>query len=245
MLAQRTVALLQGLVGETADQRGAIALLNGWNGEERIDGAAAALFEVWTQRHLRAAVVAAAVPAAARSAFAFPGLDAVVTVLAEPGKLLGLDPAAMRKAILLNSLGSAWAETTKLLGAEPARWRWGDLHLARFSPAAAAIADPALRRQLEMAPLQVGGSGSTPMATSMRGNSFDVAGGASVRMVLDVGAWDNSVFINTPGQSGDPFSAHYRDLYPLWAAGRYAPLLFSRAAVEQNAESITSFTPKP
>jgi penicillin G amidase len=245
MLAQRTVALLQGLSGESAEQRGALALLSEWNGEERIDSAAAAFFEVWTQRHLRAAVVAAAVPAAAQPAFAGPGLNAVVTVLAQPGKLLGADPAAMRKAILLNSLATAWAETTKLLGPDPTRWRWGDLHLARFSPAAAAIAGPALRRQLEMAPLQVGGSGSTPMATGMRGNGFDVASGASVRIVLDVGAWDNSVFINTPGQSGDPFSAHYRDLYPLWAAGRYAPLLFSRAAVEQNAESITRFTPLP
>ncbi len=245
LLAQRTVALLQGLSGETVEQRGALALLGGWNGEERIDSAAAALFEVWTQRHLRAAVVAAAVPAAARPAFTAPGLDAVVTVLAQPARLLGPDPAAMRKAILLTSLGSAWAETTGLLGADPARWRWGDLHLARFSPATAAIAGPALRRQLEMAPLQIGGSGSTPMATGMRGGSFDVASGASVRMVLDVGAWDNSVFINAPGQSGDPFSAHYRDLYPLWAAGRYAPLLFSRAAVERNAESITNFTPAP
>jgi penicillin amidase len=245
MLAVRTTALIDGLAGETADQRAAIALLSRWNGDERIDSAAAALFEVWTQRHLRAATVAAAVPAAARPAFATPAIGAVVSVLANPGDLLGSDPAAMRRGILLGSLASAWAETAGLLGPDPSRWRWGDLHLARFAPAAAAIAGPALRRQLVMAPLQVGGSASTPMATSMRGGSFDVAAGASVRMVLDVGEWDNSVFINTPGQSGDPFNAHYRDLYPLWAEGRYAPLLFSRAAIEQNAESITSFTPAP
>jgi hypothetical protein len=40
-------------------------------------------------------------------------------------------------------------------------------------------------------------------------------------MVLDVGAWDASRTINTPGQSGDPFSGHYRDLAPLWATGQY------------------------
>ena len=51
------------------------------------------------------------------------------------------------------------------------------------------------------------------------------------------------MFINTPGQSGNPFSAHYRDLYPLWAAGQYVPLVFSPAAVEREAESIVSFTP--
>lgn len=81
------------------------------------------------------------------------------------------------------------------------------------------------------------------MATGMGGAGFDVTSGASVRMVLDVGEWDNSMFVNTPGQSGNPFSAHYRDLYPLWAAGQYVPLVFSPAAVEREAESIINFTP--
>jgi penicillin amidase len=49
--------------------------------------------------------------------------------------------------------------------------------------------------------------------------------------VLDVGNWDASQAINTPGQSGDPWSPHYRDLAPLWAHGRYFPLLYSRPAV--------------
>lgn len=242
-LALRTTALLHGLAGENADQIAALAILSNWDGDERIDSAAAALFEVWSQRHLRRATVAATVPAKAQSAFTNPALGAVVTVLADPGQLLGSHPAATRQAILLSSLGDAWTETARLLGPDPARWRWGDLHVARFSPAVAALASPALHAQLDVAPLQVGGSASTPMATGMRTDSFDVASGASVRMVLDVGEWDNSMFINTPGQSGDPFSAHYRDLYPLWAAGQYVPLVFSPAAVEREAESIVTFTP--
>ena len=62
-------------------------------------------------------------------------------------------------------------------------------------------------------------------------------------MVLDVGAWDNSVFINTPGQSDDPLSPHYRDLFPLWAGGGYVPLHFSRGAVERNAETVIEVVP--
>ena len=242
-LALRTTALLHGLTGDTPGQIAALALLSRWDGGEQIDSAAAALFEVWSQRHLRRATVAAAVPATAQPAFTNPALGAVVTALADPGPLLGSHPEATRLAILLGSLGDAWAETARLLGSDPARWRWGDLHVARFAPAVAAVAGAPLRAQLEMAPLQVGGSASTPMATGMGGTGFDVTSGASVRMVLDVGEWDNSMFVNTPGQSGDPFSAHYRDLYPLWAAGQYVPLVFSPAAVEREAESIVSFTP--
>jgi len=39
--------------------------------------------------------------------------------------------------------------------------------------------------------------------------------------------------VNSPGQSGDPDSPHYRDLADKWLNGEYFPLLYSRAAVEQ------------
>jgi penicillin amidase len=105
------------------------------------------------------------------------------------------------------------------------------------------VASLEYKAQLSVGPLEIGGSASTPMATTYRPNDFNVVAGASVRMVLDVGGWDNSVVINTPGQSGDPASPHYRDLFPIWAAGGYAPLLYSRAAVMANAERVITLTP--
>ena len=118
------------------------------------------------------------------------------------------------------------------------KWSWGRLHHATFEPAVAVLADPQLRAQMSLGPLQVPGSASTPRAQTYRAADFAVIAGASVRMVMDVGAWDNSVFINTPGQSDDPMSAHYRDLFPLWAQGSYVPLRFSRAAVDRDAEEL-------
>ncbi len=84
----------------------------------------------------------------------------------------------------------------------------------------------------DVGPLAKGGSGSTPMAAGYRMSDFRVISGASFRMVVDVGDWDNSRAINAPGQSGDPASPHYDDLAPIWAAGEYFPLLYSRAAVD-------------
>ena len=49
--------------------------------------------------------------------------------------------------------------------------------------------------------------------------------------------------MNTPGQSDDPMSAHYRDLFPLWAQGSYVPLRFSRTAVDRDAEDVIHLTP--
>ena len=96
---------------------------------------------------------------------------------------------------------------------------------------------------MTLGPLATPGSASTPRAQTYRASDFNVTAGASVRMVMDAGAWDNSMAINTPGQSGDPMSPHYRDLFPLWAAGSYVPLRYSRAAVEGDAEVVMKLTP--
>ena len=60
--------------------------------------------------------------------------------------------------------------------------------------------------------------------------------GSSWRVVVDVGEWDDSLFINSPGQSGDPASPHYSDLFRLWARDKAVPLLYSRRKVEAAAE---------
>ena len=81
------------------------------------------------------------------------------------------------------------------------------------------------------------------MHTGYRISDFRTTHGASVRIVVDVGEWDNSRWINAPGQSGDPRSAHYRDLAPIWAQGGYVPMLYSRQAVDEAASHIITLQP--
>lgn len=237
-MARRAVAMLHGLAGRTADERAALALLGSWDGHMGADSAAAALYEIWARGPLPAAAIAAIVPHAQRARFGRTGIAAVLDVLDE-GTLKGANTAAARQAILLQSLGAAWAQAAARLGADPAAWRWGALHVADFRAALPIAGRDAERR---VGPVPVAGSASTPMAMSP-GADWHVAAGASVRLVMDVGAWDNSVAINTPGQSGDPASPHYRDLFPRWASGYYVPFPWSRAAVLREAERIIRVTP--
>jgi len=62
-------------------------------------------------------------------------------------------------------------------------------------------------------------------------------------IVADTENWDNSVGLNTPGQSGNPDDPHYRDLFELWARGRYFPIFYSREKVESVTESRILLTP--
>jgi penicillin G amidase len=242
--SRRAVALLQDLSAPDADTAKALALLKTWDNDESTSSVPAAIYEVWATKHLGKATVARATPEAARNLIGNGHLEAVITYLEHPDAALGAEPRAARDAILLESLKAAVGELSQRLGTNMDTWSWGRLHHATFEPAIAPLADPQLRAQISVGPLEVPGSASTPRAQTYRGADFSVTAGASVRMVLDVGAWDNSVVMNTPGQSDDPLSAHYRDLFPLWAQGAYVPLRFSRAAVDRDAEQVVHFAPR-
>ena len=77
-----------------------------------------------------------------------------------------------------------------------------------------------MKKKLEVGPLPRGGDGTTVSAT---GGSDNQVSGGSLKIIADTQDWDNSVGLNTPGQSGNPDDPHYRDLFELWARGPLLP----------------------
>ncbi|MBU2136210.1 MAG: penicillin acylase family protein [Alphaproteobacteria bacterium] len=237
-----TAADLVPLLSDIADPEPrlaqAIALLQGWDGRTEADSAAAVLYEVWLFKHLGQATVQAAAPAAARALIGGGDQPAI-------SAYLNAASPAERAPILAASLTAALDEVSRKLGPDPATWAWGDLHQARFEHALAPLLSSEAAERLAVGPAPMAGTMLSPLAASWRARDYRVVSGASFRMVLDVGAWDNSVAINTPGQSGDPASPHYRDLFPLWVKGEYVPLLSSRPAIEAATETVLTLTPAP
>jgi penicillin amidase len=226
--AQRLAPLLAAL-SHPAD---ALALLQGWDCQLRVDSPAAALFEVWWTKHLKPALLdQVTTDPVARPLLASGDHEALLARL-ETGE---------HAAVMARTLEAAFATCRTQLGADPAQWRWGALHHGYFAHPLSRVADPTLLRDVGRLP--TGGSGSTPMATVYRGTDFRLTVGASFRVVVDVGDWDNSRVVNTPGQSGNPLSPHYDDLAPLWARGDYVPLVYSDDAVDAAAALRIILTP--
>jgi len=121
-------------------------------------------------------------------------------------------------------------------------WKYGQekYHHALIAHPLSNAVNAATKARLEVGPLPRGGDGSTVSAT---GGADNQAAGGSLKIVADTEDWDNSVALNTPGQSGDPDSPHYRDLFALWARGQYFPLAYSRAKVDSVRESTLRLTP--
>ncbi|MCC7274401.1 MAG: penicillin acylase family protein [Alphaproteobacteria bacterium] len=229
--ARRVCALLQGLPAGEAGR-----LLAGWNHSLDAASGPAALFEIWFSRHLVPGVLKALGPDGLAGMVAVPDTALVVDLLERADAGFGTDPRAGRDALLLRTLDAAWQEAVARLGADTASWSWGALHRGYFEHPLSKLLPPAVAAQLDVGPAPKGGSNLTINNNGYRATDFRVVSGVSWRMVLDVGNWDASWTINAPGQSGDPASPHYRDLFPLWAKEEYVPMLFTRAGVEAATE---------
>lgn len=238
--AQRLLKLLAGLRSDDPQTASALRLLQGWNGAMDRDSAAAALYEVWSSKPLRAAVLKAGAGDAA-AALATPGDNTRMVLLLE--NPAGWVTNEQRDALLLTTLPTAMQELTAKLGPDMAAWKWGTLHRAEFRHPLGAVVDAAARKKLDVGDWPMSGSAFTPMAATYRASDYRLTAGASFRMVLDVGNWDASRVINAPGQSGNPDSPNYRDLAPLWLEGKYVPLVYSRAAVEKETVERIQLTP--
>ncbi|MEW1926958.1 penicillin acylase family protein [Streptomyces sp. NPDC088360] len=242
---RRVRQLLAGLGDGQGAVAAALALLRDWDTRLTVESPAAALFEVWYRRHLRPALLARALDGivgeeqrARALARVLPAEDAAADARVDL-ELLDADPDP---ALLLGTLAAAVEELTGLLGADPAAWSWGALHHAHPHHPIAALLDGAAPEWASVGPAPRGGSGDTVGAAAY-GAGFRQTAGATFRLVVDVGSWDDSVAMNSPGQSGVPGSPHYDDLFASWAADGSFPLLYSREAVEKHTRRTITLRP--
>jgi penicillin amidase len=239
--ARRLLRLLEGLQGDVPEAASALRLFKDWDAVLAADSAAAALFEVWWSKHLRPAILAARVIDPALQVLLGPGdPDAVLARLEEPDAWFTAPAIAARDALLLETLADAYGACSEILGADPSGWTWGRLHQGYFEHALTGLRHDTA---LDVGPLPMGGSDSTPMNATYRFGDFRVVLGASFRMVVDVGDWDRSVCINAPGQSGDPRSPHYGDLAEKWSKGEYVPLLYKQDTIDGATEQRIMLRP--
>jgi penicillin amidase len=154
----------------------------------------------------------------------------------------GPAPAQRRDRALLDALETARDRLVLQQGSDKQHWSWGQLHQVRFLHPL----DQADRADLlDRGPVQRPGDEDVLQATGFEGDSFAQSTGASYREIFDLADWDQSRAINVPGQSGQPGSKHYDDLLALWSAGRYFPLLYSKAAVDRATTDTLQLAPPP
>ncbi|HXW79869.1 MAG TPA: penicillin acylase family protein, partial [Acidimicrobiales bacterium] len=253
--ARQIVARLREVGPAPASLDEVLDLLGKWDGTLSPGSTEATIFQVWYRLYLRPEMLRRAmsqvVPADRASAALgsvlpvtnFVGDSRVdVELLQSLGSQFGPHGRPMLDDLLLSTLADALAHVGQLLGPDRDNWRWGQLHTARFAHPLLEWVTAAAAEQLRVPSVPRGGSGDT-VANTVYAPDFAQIGGATFRMVLDVGQWDNSLAMNAPGQSGDPASPHYCDLLAMWARDEAFPLVYSRQRVEEVTEARLKLYP--
>lgn len=239
--ARELTAMLRDLKGGKPELRPFVEMLTGWDCRLGKDSASAALYEIWLTK-LTPSIFKARAPESvwklvSRSVSPLKTIEA----LKNPARYWpgDSDGRAARDAAMWSSLEDAVKEARQRLGDDPSKWRWGAVHVAPFTHPLSTTAE--LRALFDLPAAERGGDANTVFATS--GPGFRQNHGASFREILDMADWDRSVATNVPGQSGQPGSKHYGDLLPLWAEGRYFPLLYGKQKVETMAKERLTLMP--
>lgn len=167
----------------------------------------------------------------------------VVGWLQVPPGEWGTAPTVVRDSLLVLALADAERDLARRFGRDVTTWTYGRpgyRHALLQHPLSEAVND-SLRARFEVGPLPRGGYALTLNAGGGSGNQTS---GASFRLVVDVGNWDSAIATNTPGQSGNPESPWYRDLFRDWSQDRFFPLCYSRPRVESVAAERTVLAPR-
>jgi len=145
-----------------------------------------------------------------------------------------------RDDVLRTAMVRARDELTTRRSVEPEDWEWGHLHrLDLAHDAFGEVGFAPLRRLFGSTGWKVGGGSSTVDATAWDATvGYGVSSAPSMRMVVSVGTWDDSVWIDLTGVSGHPMSPHYRDQTERWVAGEYLDWAFTRGAVRDAGERV-------
>ncbi|MDB4914340.1 MAG: peptidase [Gemmatimonadetes bacterium] len=231
--ARSLVPMLAPLTSADAATESARQLLVNWNYVLDKSSVPAGIYEAWF-RQLAASVTNVMVPAPARQMARGVSTHRIIEWLTAPGGEFGPNPTATRDSLLLAGLAAAVAELTKRHGADKATWAWGQYHHALLQHPMSAALSAEQKAKFEVGPWPRGGDGNTVGAT---GGGENQVAGASFRYIVGMSDWDSAMGVNTPGQSGDVTSPHYRDLFELWKDDRYFPVKYSRPAVEAVTES--------
>ncbi|MFH5923770.1 penicillin acylase family protein [Roseomonas xinghualingensis] len=190
-------------------------LLIGWDGAMRPELPQPLIFNAWTRELGRMALAQGGVPGEAWTAEP----EFLRTLLSPEGA--GWCGTGGCEALSARALEAAVAGLTPRFGEDSAAWRWGEAHRIRLEHPLLRFV-PLLGEWLRIeAPTP--GDGQTINRGGM-GRDFSHIHGPGLRIVMDLAAPDGVAAAIATGQSGNPFSRHWRDMMPGWAAGRLTPL---------------------
>lgn len=255
--AQEIMPYLITLSFDDAKLQTGLNYLKSWDFQQHMDSGPAALYNLfWVQ--LVSATFRDELP---EDLWPGPGDTTMVAtraLLEQPNNAwwdnISTPAVETRDDILRQAFADAYAEAESRMGADTAGWAWGKLHVATFRNATLGRSGISLVESLfNRGPVATSGGTdavnatgwriSKPSDTRRQAKTFEVSSVPSMRMIVDLSNFGNSLTMHTTGQSGHPFNAHYDDMIDSWRLIQYHPMLWDRASVEAAGKGHLTLAP--
>lgn len=232
--------------------RRALSVLARWDGRVDPGSPGAAVFELFIAEMARR-VAEAKAPQSARWALG-AGFGPLTKMSSFGYRYAGLlerllieQPAGWFEGGWPEELAGALETVTRRLqsshGDDPAGWAWGRVRRATMRHPLGERRP--LDRVFNLGPWPCGGDPNTVSQAGspvLEPESSPLAM-PTLRMAVEVGDWDHTRFVLAGGQSGNPLSPHYDDLFEVWRRGGGVPIAWSRRAVASATVTTLRLSP--
>ena len=238
--ARMLVPMLEKLVfsGMTNEAKN---VLSGWDYRLEANSIPAAIYVAWENR-IKALANERFIPEAGKGLVPGIQMKRIMDWITAPDKRFGANPVMGRNTFLTEAFNSAISDLEKSLGPDIKQWQYGQPKNKHtyMEHALSEVVNAKTRAKLDQGPLPRGGNSYTPGST---GGNLRQSSGASFRMIVNTGDWDAAIGTNGPGQSGNPDSPFYDNLFEPWAKDQYFPVYYSRSKIDSVAVNTKMLVP--
>ena len=139
-----------------------------------------------------------------------------------------------RKEILSKSLVEAVAFLENQLGNDKKDWNWGKVHTLEHEHPLGKVA--ALKNYFNVGPFPINGAREVINNLGFDytdSGLYKVNAGPSTRRIIDFSDIENSISILPTGQSGNPFSKHYKDQAEMYNKGEFRKMKMNEEEIKR------------
>ncbi len=231
--------ILAALAGHSEEE--AVAMLAGWDFRMDRDSVAAGIYDIW-ERTMIYIVATSVVPEDVWSNVPMLSREKLREFINNPPEMFfGENPKSTRDGMIRDALDGAIEYLNREHGNNRADWVYGNLHFAKQVHPLSHLVGAEMKAKIDTEMLPRGGTGNTLNAAGFSLGAQNHGG--SFRMIVDTADWDETIGTNTPGQSGNPDSKYYKNLFENWNRGTFFPMYYSREKIDENAGLVINLFP--
>lgn len=216
--------------------------LIGWNFKLEANSIEAAIYVAW-ENQIKNLARTKFIPESAKGLITSVRMKKLVDWIITSDDRFGPNPMLDRDQFLIEAFTKGISYLKETLGDNIDNWQYGQEKFKHIymTHVLGNFVNEDLKAKLNLGPLARGGNSYTPGST---GGGNRQRSGASFRMIVNTGDWDAAIGTNGPGQSGNPESPFYSNLFESWAKDEYFPIYYSRSKIESVTVHKTLLKPR-